>query len=807
MMRTLSLLLVSMMLVGFATIAQAIEYNVGSPINLSVQVSAYKVLPGVQVQIRASASDSDFVVGPNNSFSDRITDPVTITWEVTEGRLQQMSTTANPIDLTWSGTMKPGVYAIVIKAADSGRYAVDPPVSKLIEITVEQPGGAAVVPTVRVGANPQTIRLHMGNSTQITAQVLGKDVANKEVRFYASRGALSATRATTDATGAAVVRLTVSVQDIGTVGVAAYYGNTTSTTTVEVVPRNPAPEPYPTTPGIPLPPPNSQGVLIDAQPATLPADGQSAAAIVVRVTDFRGYGIPQKPVLFRTTMGIIQPLSVTDPMGYARTQLVAANTPGTAIVSAQIDALHGYTLVNFTGNSPQQPAAGLPRIFLTIDPTMMMADGVSKARVEVLVLDSDSHALVGTPVYFAATLGNLQQGTVTTGPDGRAVTALTASDRPGLATISAQVGQLVAASEISFTGAAAGGPALDIRSWAGQQTGFVSERWKLRELQVQDGTQAAQTQTLQILDENAKIIKELELGKNGALITDQNGIACGYATEGDGKAQLTLLKPDGSAQRTFSMNLGVGSHLVAVQYANPLGNLLVSISQPDGTRPEVQYFNATNEPILVLRDGLEALPVMALGLDGYLVVALPGGTVRLYNASGVMVSEARRTDGLPATQAAVAPAGEWYAVASALAGQTQNTPKLSAFSRQGTPLAIFDLEATALTPVGNGSLVASTPDRTTYVNLVSKRLDWSIAGGYDHFLTAGAFGVIAGQRDPRTKALVSRVLVVRLKDGSVAGSQDFTDLRSINAVLPPNDKGLVGIVAMTYSFRFALPAQ
>jgi len=818
-MKTLWALWFCTLLVGLTVAAHALEYDSGQPILLQVQVSSYKVTPGQTVQISLSASDIDYIKGPNGTFNGQVNDPVTLTWEANAGDLKKMSVGSNPVDLLWSSPMTPGYYAIYVKAQDSGKYANDPPVSRIIEIAVQPLGGGDFTPAVRVGANPQTVRLSRGSISVLTAQLYGKSVAGKEIRFYATGGTLSGNTATTDANGVASVQLTVGKNDLGSISVAAYYGNTTATTTVEVVTHNPTPAPYPpayvpNVPNVPLPlpvlPPNSQGVLVDVQPATLPADGQSTAIVTVRVTDARGIGYPMKPVLFRTTMGIVQPMGVTDPMGYARVPLTAATAPGVAVVAAQIDALQGYTLVSFTPLQPAPvvPAAptGPPRIFLTVDPNSMTADGVSKARVEALVLDSDNHAAVGAPVYFTATLGTLQQGAINTGPDGRAVTTLTAADRPGLTTISAQVGQTIAASQLAFTTAAPSAAALDIRSWGGQQSGFVAEKWLLRQIQIKDGTNASLSQTLQIIDDNAKVIKEYDLGKFGILITDQNGIAQGLAIEEDDKIMLTFLKPDGTPSRLLVMNLATGSHLVSARYANPAGNVLVTVSQPDGTKPELQYFSPKNDPILVLRDGLESLPVTALGSDGYLVVALPGGTVRLYNPAGVQVSEAKRADGLPAAQAAVGPGGGWVAVASAQAGQAPNRPCLSIFSRQGTPLMTFDLEATALTPVGNGALLASTPERTVYVNLISNKMDWSVAGGYDHCLVSGAYAVLAGQRDAQTKALISRVLVMRLTDGVLVNTQDFADFHSINAVLPVNEKGMVGIATESYALRFPLPA-
>ena len=856
-MRYVWILCTVISLLGWASCCAAVEYDSRQPINLLVRVSSYKVAPGQTVNISISASDVYYIKGPNNTTNGQVNDQVTFNYNAVGGQLQQLGGNGNAVNLRWTSPMTPGYYAIYVKAYDSGRYGQKSVAAQIIQLDVEQAGAAAFVPSVRVGANPQTVRLNRENSTLITAQLFGRDITGKTIRFYTTGGTLSANSAFTDANGLASVRLSLGDGNLGAVQVAAYYGNTTSTTTVEVVRRSPAAQPYPPPP---LSPQNSQGVFMDVQPSTLPADGQGTAVVTVRVTDSLGNGYPQLPVLFRTSMGIIQPSSITDQLGCARVQLTAPNTPGSALINAQIGAAQGYAAVIFTGiaqlpqqdntptqqpdtappsmadtaplqpnvgppqmvdtapllpntapppmadTAPLQPNAAPPHIYLTVDPTSLPADGITTARVEALVLDSDGHAAVGVPVSFSTTLGKLPREVVSTGQDGRAAELLTAADHPGLATVSAQIGGTLAASQVTFTSTGTKSSMLEIYGWGGQRSSFIAEKWLLRQLQFADGDNASVTQTIQILDNYAKISKEFELGKNDVLITDQHGLARGYAGEDADKLQVHLLHPDGSPERSLTLTLPPGSHVAFVRYANPAGNLLVAIALPDGSKPVLQYFSAQNDPLLVLRDGLAVLPVTALGADGYLVVALPGGTVRLYNPAGVLISEVRRTDGFQATQAAVSPGGEWYAVAVSPVAATGHRPCLCVFSRQGTALAVFDLDATALAPCGNSALVASTPEQTVYVNLLSKRIEWSLPGGYDHFLFSGKYSVIAGQRDAKTKQLISRIIIVDMRDGTPVNTQDFADLHTITGVLPPNAQGLVGVVATPFSLRFPLPA-
>ncbi|MHB9129482.1 MAG: Ig-like domain-containing protein [Armatimonadota bacterium] len=794
----------------FATLtAGAVEYTEGLPIAMSVKVSNTSVIPGRTVSIDITATDVDYELAPNGYIKRRINDPVTLSWEATGGTISKFAIGNNPAKLTWQSPAKEGVYAVYITAVDSGRYAADRPVRQMTEITVSM--GGNFKPSIRVGANPQIIQLDRYNRCTITAQIIGKDVAGKTIRFFTTRGVLSATTAVSDANGTASVRLNADNRDIGTAVVSASFGNTNATTTVEICPTSPAVPWPPDLPGIPLPSPNSQGVLIDVDPAALPADGYSTAIVTVRVADYRGHGVAQQLVMFRTTLGRIQSYAITSPYGYASVRLIAPTVPGTGVVAAYIGALKGYATVTFTPvNVPPPPAAtpaATQRVFLTLDPTTLQADGAAKARVEALVLDDQNRAVVNTPVLFSTSLGALQNTTVNTGPDGRAVTSLTAADRPGLATVTAQVGQITAASQLTFQGNAAAGAGLELRSWNGQLTNFVADNWLFRQVQTEGGTQAGSAQSLAILNPNGTIAKEIPIGKNSVFLRDQFGVTRGYCMEtAENKGKVVLLRADGSDARIINMDLPLGSHFVDAQYADPKGNILVSIAQPDGTRPEIRFFSQDGTPILALRDGLEALPVMLLDGDGHLAVSLLGGTLRWYNFDGQLLGEARRTDGLTARKVAIGPNAEWVAVAASQDGQTENRPRVTVFSRQGTQLATFDIDAQRLVTAGK-NLVAATAERTALLNVATRRVEWSLTYGFERFLAINNVGIIAGFRDAKTNALISRLAVVRLSDGQMLASQDFADLQAINAVLPPNDQQLVVVVTQSFSLRFPLPAE
>lgn len=789
-----------------AAFAGAVEYNLGKPIALRARVPAYTVTPGQAIHLSITYSDTDYVMGNNGMIREQIDDPIKLTYQATDGRLTPM-TPANvqPVDLMWSSPVEPGYYAIVLTADDSGRFADDPPQRQIIEIAVQQDKNTPIIPTVRVGANPQTIQLDQITTTTVTAQLLGKNVEGKTVSFFSTAGTLSAATVVTDATGLAVVRLTAGQQDIGSVQVAAFYGNTTATTTVEVVARTPKPKP----PQPPLPPPQLPGYqpdfLITVDPPSLPADGRSTAVVTVRVTDARGLGVLRKTVNFATTFGRIEPRAMTNRDGYASVRYYAPPTPGQGVITAQVDAQRSYTVVRI--EDPHEDPTGPPRIFLTINPSTVLADGVTKILVETLVLDSDGYAIADAPIDFTSTLGTVQFPRVTTTKDGRAGTYVIASTTPGIAVVSARYGQISTASQVLFQGTAAAGTGLDLRIWSGQLSRFTAERWLFRQTQFEDGQQGAGTKMLQVFDTNGKVTKELDLGKTAKLILDQYGAAHGYATEENGKAVLNILRPDGNVQRTFSLDLPIGSQLVDLYYAEPSGHVLVTMANPDGSKPAVYFLSPDGAQLLSLRDGLESMPVTALGGDGYLAVALAGGTVRIYSPQGAQVCDARRTDGMPPAQIALGPAGEWVAIASMLAGQTETPGNLTVFSRQGTSLFNQAMNVTHLAPVDKNGVMIATTDSTRYLNLATRTIAWTMPGGYERFLAQQGMGIIAGQHDPKTQALLSRIVVVRISDGQQLTVQQLDDLRDFLAILPLDINNRVGVVTTNYTFRFPLPAN
>lgn len=721
------------LLVALGSRAIAVQY-VPAGIQLQVKVTNPPLLAGQPVtvgigqpvQLALTAVEKVNVVDQNGVITRQLDETIKISVDAAGmGTLQKLSAGDNPLQINWISPARAGNYALYITATDSGRYAEATAVRQLVEVRVQQPGGVEV-PTVRVSAQPQRIMLRNGATTTIAARVLGNDAAGKEVRFFTTGGTLSATRALTDATGQATVTLTAGRGDIGAITVSAFYGTTTATTAVQVIAKSYAPgtNTLPPLPSLPIGY-GWGGLTVDVTPATLPADGQSAAVVTIRS------GYPGQPVLIRATAGIVTPTAAqTDLTGCAVVTLTAPDTAQGGYVIATIGALNGYAPVNFTA-----PTAAPP---------------------DTAPVISNEPPASGQP------------------PAQRVNT----------------------------------GPPLDIRAWSGQQTAFVADNWVQRQLRAEQGTQAIFTQHLQLLGADGEVSKDIDLGKDGKLIHDQQGRAVGYAVSRGDKALLMLLRPDGGTDRSLTIPLAIGSQLREAQYANPAGNLLVTIAAPDGTRPEVYYYGSDwITPLLAWKDGLEALPLLALGGDGVLAAALPGGTVRLYNAGGQKVAEGQRLDRLPATALAVGPGGEWVAVASAQPEQTREPARVTVFAGgSGLIIATFSLEARTLAPISKSALAVATADHSYLLDLAAKRIAWDMPGGFTRCLAVGDLAIFAGQRDGQTNHTTTRLTVARLDTGAILLSQPYLT-GEILALLPPDPAGNVGLISSYYAFRFKLPAE
>ena len=298
-------------------------------------------------------------------------------------------------------------------------------------------------------AIPQTLTKVSGNGQQgqageqlakpFVVSVLdqnGSAFAGASVTFSvtAGGGILSATTATTDASGRARTTLTLG-NDAGTNTVAATVaGLGTVTFTATAIKQTPH---------------SLTKVSGDGQQGQ--AGEQLAKPFVVSVLDQNDAAFAGASVTFSVTGGggtLSAATATTDANGHATTKLTLGSEAGTNTVTATVEGLdpvtftataitpHSLTKVSGDG---QQGQAG---------------EQLAKPFV-VLVLDEDDAAIAGAVITFTVTAGGgtMSSTTAITSPHGRAARTLTLGSQPGTNTVDVSVAGL---DPVTFTATAVG---------------------------------------------------------------------------------------------------------------------------------------------------------------------------------------------------------------------------------------------------------------------------------------------------------------------------------------------------------------
>ena len=250
----------------------------------------------------------------------------------------------------------------------------------------------------------------------------------------AGGGMLSATTATTDASGRARTTLTLG-NDAGTNTVAATVaGLGTVTFTATAIKQTPH---------------SLTKVSGDGQQGQ--AGEQLAKPFVVSVLDQNGAAFAGASVTFSVTAGggtLSATTATTDAKGRAATRLTLGNDAGTNTVTATVEGLEPVTftataitphsLTKVSGDG-QQGQAG---------------EQLAKPFV-VLVLDEDDAAIAGAVITFTVTAGGgtMSSTTAITSPHGRAARTLTLGSQPGTNTVDVSVAGL---DPVTFTATAVG---------------------------------------------------------------------------------------------------------------------------------------------------------------------------------------------------------------------------------------------------------------------------------------------------------------------------------------------------------------
>lgn len=170
-------------------------------------------------------------------------------------------------------------------------------------------------------------------------------------------------------------------------------------------------------------------IRMSSTPQTLPADGQSTAAITATVTDMYGNPTAGKNISFLATGGnILGADSNTDKNGNAAATFRAGTVASSAVVTAIVSQVQAGTVITLTAGQPRRIHLGLDR------QTIRVGDSTT---ISVTVLDALTNSVPGVPVTLTASTGKLsavpsllversdKQLVVSTSPGGKAFALLT----------------------------------------------------------------------------------------------------------------------------------------------------------------------------------------------------------------------------------------------------------------------------------------------------------------------------------------------------------------------------------------------
>jgi len=186
-------------------------------------------------------------------------------------------------------------------------------------------------------------------------------------------------------------------------------------------------------------------VVADANPVSIPADGNSASQITATVLDVDGNIVPDGVIVtFTTDRGTFGPrlsnITVTQATtlnGQATVTLRSLLSPGLANVTAFIDKNNNKKL---DAGEPSSTAvvemtAVAPGLTLTADRLSMPADGVSVATLQVTLRDALNRPINASGVSFSTTAGKLINRDDTDAAKGIVRIQLQADTVPATATV------------------------------------------------------------------------------------------------------------------------------------------------------------------------------------------------------------------------------------------------------------------------------------------------------------------------------------------------------------------------------------
>jgi adhesin/invasin len=186
---------------------------------------------------------------------------------------------------------------------------------------------------------------------------------------------------------------------------------------------------------VPLLAPSGSKIVLTAAATTLPSNGSTD--IIASVLEASGTP-PQNGTLvtFTTTLGTIQPAEATTQGGRAIVKFVAGPTSGTATITASSG---GATVGADGAVKIAVGSAGVDNVALSASPSNVSSAG-GTVTLTAVANDVNGNRIVGVPVAFSATAGQLGAATVLTDNSGVATTTLFTTRQ---SEVTAAIGRLV----------------------------------------------------------------------------------------------------------------------------------------------------------------------------------------------------------------------------------------------------------------------------------------------------------------------------------------------------------------------------
>ncbi len=346
-----------------------------------------------------------------------VADGQTVTFKASAGTLLQ-----------GSATTLAGVATVQLQSADK------PGTSVITAAYANASTSTAVLFTslsLTLSSSVASIAANGTSAATLTATV--KDASNAPapdgtlVTFSATDGTIAGSGTTKN--GAATTTLTSKASPAKiTATVTAKSGGAEATTAIDFVPVQP------------------KIIFLSANPASVPADGKTAATLTAIVKDDTNNPVVEgTEVKFTTNLGTVTATGKT-VSGQAQST-ITGTSPGAATVIAQADSVSTSTTVTFTSLAISAAAS----------PTSIPADGASTTSLTITVKNAASGAaLQNTAVTLKTSNGTFtSNGTATvtknTDANGNITETLRADTKAGNALLTITCGDTTATSTVNFT--------------------------------------------------------------------------------------------------------------------------------------------------------------------------------------------------------------------------------------------------------------------------------------------------------------------------------------------------------------------